>query len=84
MQSRERSATRRSASSTTTRASSNLRLQGVRVLGTTEELPHILRDNRPDELLIAIPSASGDVRQKVVELRATPRCRSRRCRASTS
>jgi FlaA1/EpsC-like NDP-sugar epimerase len=45
----------------------NLRIHGVRVLGTTEELPHILRDNRPDELLIAIPSASGDVRQKVVE-----------------
>jgi len=45
----------------------NLRLHGVRVLGTTEELAHILRDNRPDELLIAIPSASGDVRQKVVE-----------------
>jgi FlaA1/EpsC-like NDP-sugar epimerase len=46
----------------------NLRLHGVRVLGTTEELPHILSDNRPDELLIAIPSASGDVRQKVVEV----------------
>ncbi len=45
----------------------NLRLHGVRVLGTTEELPHILSDNRPDELLIAIPSASGEVRQKVVE-----------------
>ncbi|TMK78929.1 MAG: polysaccharide biosynthesis protein [Actinobacteria bacterium] len=45
----------------------NLRVHGVRVLGTTEELPHILSDNRPDELLIAIPSASGDVRQKVVE-----------------
>jgi FlaA1/EpsC-like NDP-sugar epimerase len=45
----------------------NLRLHGVRVLGTTEELPHILRDNKPDELLIAIPSAAGGVRQKVVE-----------------
>jgi FlaA1/EpsC-like NDP-sugar epimerase len=45
----------------------NLRLHGVRVLGTTEELPHILSDNRPDELLIAIPSAAGEVRQKVVE-----------------
>jgi FlaA1/EpsC-like NDP-sugar epimerase len=45
----------------------NLRLHGVRVLGTTEDLPHILRDNRPDELLIAIPAASGDVRQRVVE-----------------
>jgi len=46
----------------------NLRVHGVRVLGTTEELPHILRDNRPDELLIAIPSASGEERQKVVEV----------------
>jgi FlaA1/EpsC-like NDP-sugar epimerase len=45
----------------------NDRIQGVRVLGTTAELPHILSDNRPDELLIAIPSASGEVRQKVVE-----------------
>jgi FlaA1/EpsC-like NDP-sugar epimerase len=45
----------------------NLRIHGIRVLGTTEELPHILSDNRPDELLIAIPSASGEVRQKVVE-----------------
>ena len=46
----------------------NLRVHGVRVLGTTEALPHILRDNKPDELLIAIPSASGEDRQKVVEI----------------
>ena len=52
----------------------NDRIQGVRVLGTTAELPHILNDNRPDELLIAIPSASGDVRQKVVEQARDARC----------
>jgi FlaA1/EpsC-like NDP-sugar epimerase len=46
----------------------NLRVHGVRVLGTTDELAHVLRDNRPDELLIAIPSADGDVRRKVVEI----------------
>ena len=46
----------------------NLRLHNVRVLGTTEELPKILRENRPDEVLIAIPSASGDVRQRVVDI----------------
>src|SRR5919109_113912 len=46
----------------------NLRVHGVRVLGTTDELPHVLRDNRPDELLIAIPSASGEQRQRVVEV----------------
>ena len=50
------------------RRKKNLRVHGVRVLGTTDELPHILRDNRPDELLIAIPSASGEERQKVVEI----------------
>ncbi len=44
-----------------------MRLHGVRVLGTTADLPHILRDNRPDELLIAAPSAAGDFRRRVVE-----------------
>jgi FlaA1/EpsC-like NDP-sugar epimerase len=44
----------------------NLRIHGIRVLGTTEELAHILRDNRPDEVLIAIPSASGEARQRIV------------------
>jgi FlaA1/EpsC-like NDP-sugar epimerase len=46
----------------------NLRVHGVRVLGTTDELAHVLRDNRPDELLIAIPSADGEVRRRVVEV----------------
>jgi FlaA1/EpsC-like NDP-sugar epimerase len=43
----------------------NLRVHGVRVLGTTDELAHILRDNRPDEVLIAIPSAAGQKRQRI-------------------
>jgi FlaA1/EpsC-like NDP-sugar epimerase len=46
----------------------NLRLHGVRVLGTTAELPQLLRDRRPDELLIAIPSASGEVRDRIVQM----------------
>jgi FlaA1/EpsC-like NDP-sugar epimerase len=46
----------------------NLRLHGIRVLGTTDELRRILRDNPPDEVLIAIPSASGGTRQRVVEI----------------
>ncbi|MGH3133091.1 MAG: polysaccharide biosynthesis protein, partial [Gaiellaceae bacterium] len=46
----------------------NLRLHGIRVLGTTGELPHLIRDRRPDELLIAIPSASGEVRERIVEI----------------
>jgi FlaA1/EpsC-like NDP-sugar epimerase len=50
------------------RRKKNLRLHGVRVLGTTAELPQILREHRPDELLIAIPSAPGEVREHVVEV----------------
>jgi FlaA1/EpsC-like NDP-sugar epimerase len=46
----------------------NIRIQGVRVLGTTSDLPHLLRDNRPDEVLIAIPSASGEFRRQVVTM----------------
>jgi FlaA1/EpsC-like NDP-sugar epimerase len=46
----------------------NLRLHGIRVLGSTKELRHLLRDRRPDELLIAIPSASGEDRQRIVEI----------------
>jgi FlaA1/EpsC-like NDP-sugar epimerase len=44
-----------------------MKLRGVKVLGTTADLPHILRDNRPDEILIAIPSAPGELRRRVVE-----------------
>jgi FlaA1/EpsC-like NDP-sugar epimerase len=44
----------------------NIRIHGVRVLGTTADLPHLLRDNKPDEVLIAVPSASGEFRRAVV------------------
>jgi FlaA1/EpsC-like NDP-sugar epimerase len=45
----------------------NMRLHGVRVMGTIADLPRILREQRPDELLIAIPSASGEQRRRIVE-----------------
>jgi FlaA1/EpsC-like NDP-sugar epimerase len=45
----------------------NSRILGVRVLGTTDELPRIIRDHQPDEILIAIPSASGQMRRRVVD-----------------
>ena len=35
------------------------RILGVRVLGTIDELPRILREHRPDEVLIAMPSVLG-------------------------
>jgi len=50
------------------RRKKNLRIHGVRVLGTTDDLRHILRDNRPDEVILAIPSASGEMRQRIVNV----------------
>ncbi len=44
----------------------NMRLNGVRVLGTTDQLPRLLAENRTDEVIIAIPSGAGEVRQKIV------------------
>jgi FlaA1/EpsC-like NDP-sugar epimerase len=46
----------------------NMRLHGVRVLGTTHELEHLIGDNRPDEVIIAIPSAAGETRQRIVNV----------------
>jgi FlaA1/EpsC-like NDP-sugar epimerase len=40
---------------------------GVRVLGSIDELPRVLREHRPDEVLIAMPSVSGEVRRRIVE-----------------
>jgi FlaA1/EpsC-like NDP-sugar epimerase len=45
----------------------HIRIHGVRVLGTTDELGHLIRDHRPDEVLIAMPSAPGELRRKIVE-----------------
>jgi len=44
-----------------------LRVHGVRVLGTTTDLRRILREQHPDEVLIAMPSAPGETRQRVVD-----------------
>jgi FlaA1/EpsC-like NDP-sugar epimerase len=43
-----------------------MRVAGFKVLGTTAELPRVLDEAGPDEVIIAIPSASGMLRQKVV------------------
>ena len=40
--------------------------RGLSVLGTTEDLPRVLDDVEPDEVLIAVPSAPGTMRARVV------------------
>jgi len=53
-----------------------LRIDGVRVRGNTEgDLPRILDEAEPDELIIAIPSAPGSTRARIVRecrLRSIP------------
>ena len=43
------------------------RVDGVRVLGGTDALTRILDEAEPDEILIAIPSAPGTLRARVVK-----------------
>ncbi|HEY3865110.1 MAG TPA: nucleoside-diphosphate sugar epimerase/dehydratase [Solirubrobacteraceae bacterium] len=44
-----------------------LRIEGVKVRGNTEdELPRVLGETEPDEVIIAIPSAPGSTRARVV------------------
>jgi FlaA1/EpsC-like NDP-sugar epimerase len=43
-----------------------LRLHGIKVIGTTHALPSLIADARPDEVIIAIPSAAGETRARIV------------------
>jgi len=49
-----------------------MRIAGLEVLGATGDLPRVLDDTQPSEVVIAIPSAPGVLRQQVVTA-----CRSR-------
>src|SRR3954467_3562600 len=43
-----------------------MRIAGLKVLGSTDELAKVLDDAEPEEVIIAIPSAPGILRQRVV------------------
>ena len=43
-----------------------MRIHGLKVLGTTTQLDRLLDDVEPDEVIIAIPSAPGVLRERVV------------------
>jgi FlaA1/EpsC-like NDP-sugar epimerase len=43
-----------------------MRVAGHKVLGATDDLPRVLDAVKPDEVIIAIPSAPGILRQRVV------------------
>lgn len=45
-----------------------MRVQGTRVLGSRADLPRVLREVHVDEVIIAMPSAPGSVRNEIVEM----------------
>jgi FlaA1/EpsC-like NDP-sugar epimerase len=49
-------------------AKAGVRLHGVPVAGTVNDLLHVVRTYRPDELMIAIPSASGEQMQRIIDI----------------
>ncbi|MGV1050001.1 MAG: polysaccharide biosynthesis protein [Solirubrobacterales bacterium] len=55
-----------------------MRMLGLKVLGSTDEIEEILDETEPDEVVIAIPSAPGTLRGKVVAA-----CRDREIRVRT-
>jgi FlaA1/EpsC-like NDP-sugar epimerase len=55
-----------------------MRMEGLKVLGSTKEIAQILDETEPDEVVIAIPSAPGTLRAKVVAA-----CRERQIRVRT-
>lgn len=55
-----------------------MRMLGLKVLGTTREIEQILDETEPDEVVIAIPSAPGTLRARVVVA-----CREREIRVRT-
>ena len=55
-----------------------MRMLGLKVLGSTKQIDKILDETQPDEVVIAIPSAPGTLRAKVVAA-----CREREVRVRT-
>ncbi len=55
-----------------------MRMLGLKVLGSTSEIAEVLDETDPDEVVIAIPSAPGTLRGKVVAA-----CREREIRVRT-
>jgi len=55
-----------------------MRMLGLKVLGSTREIEKILDETEPDEVVIAIPSAPGQLRGQVVSA-----CRDREVRVRT-
>jgi FlaA1/EpsC-like NDP-sugar epimerase len=50
------------------RSKLGVRINGVPVLGTVDQLPSLISSEEPDEVLIAVPSATGQQMRRFVEI----------------
>ncbi len=51
------------------------RIKGVQVLGTTKDIPDIVKNQSIDQILFAIPSASKEERTRILDICATTKCK---------
>lgn len=47
-------------------AKKNLRIQGVKILGTKHDIPAIVNKYRVEEIILAIPSAKGEIIREII------------------
>jgi FlaA1/EpsC-like NDP-sugar epimerase len=55
----------------------NVNIHGIRVMGTLEQIPDIVKENRIDEIIIAMPTASGKTINNVVQICQTLKVKSK-------
>ena len=53
----------------------HLRIKGIPVLGTTKDIPDIVRNQSIDQILFAIPSASKEERKRILDICTQTKCR---------
>lgn len=51
------------------------RIKGVQVLGTTKDIPEIVKNQSIDQILFAIPSASKEERTRILDICAQTKCK---------
>ncbi|MBR2108556.1 MAG: polysaccharide biosynthesis protein [Ruminococcus sp.] len=54
---------------------SHVRIKGVQVLGTTKDIPDIVKSQSIDQILFAIPSASKEERTRILDICAQTKCK---------
>ncbi len=55
----------------------NVNIHGIKVMGTLEDIPEIVKENKINEIIIAMPTASGKAINRVVQICQTLKIKSK-------